>query len=105
MSGHVRVVARVSGLVQGVGYRWFVRELARSADLAGSATNLPDGSVEVVLEGPEAAVRDVVAALSGPAAPGTVREVDARDGVVQARTGLHDGVTNATSPGHGGSAV
>ena len=41
----------VSGHVQGVGYRWFVRGLAPAAGLAGSARNLPDGRVEVVLEG------------------------------------------------------
>ena len=47
-----RVVAVVSGHVQGVGYRYFVREIASAAGLAGSARNLPDGRVEVVAEGP-----------------------------------------------------
>lgn len=88
MSADVRVVARVSGLVQGVGYRWFVRGLATGAGLAGSATNLPGGDVEVVLEGPEDDVGRVVAALSGPAAPGTVRSVDVRDDVVQGVRGF-----------------
>ncbi|MGY1769827.1 acylphosphatase [Blastococcus sp. SYSU D00813] len=88
MSADVRVVARVSGLVQGVGYRWFVRGLARDAGLAGSATNLPDGSVEVVLEGPVDVVRGVVDALGGPSAPGTVRRVDVRDDVVQGVRGF-----------------
>jgi acylphosphatase len=71
----LRVVAVVSGHVQGVGYRWFVRERARSAGLSGSARNLPDGRVEVVLEGAEDDVRAVLAALDGPAAPGTVTGV------------------------------
>jgi acylphosphatase len=84
----VRVVAVVSGLVQGVGYRWFVRGLATAAGLAGSASNLPDGRVEVVLEGPGDDVRAVLAALSGPAAPGGVSAVDARDGVVQGLRGF-----------------
>jgi acylphosphatase len=44
-----RVVAVVSGHVQGVGYRYFVRGLALDAGLAGSARNLLDGRVEVVL--------------------------------------------------------
>jgi acylphosphatase len=43
----------VSGLVQGVGFRWFVARHARSLGLAGYARNLPDGRVEVVVSGPE----------------------------------------------------
>ncbi len=69
----------MSGRVQGVGYRWFVRGLAREAGLAGHARNVPDGRVEVVLEGDDDAVADVLASLDGPGAPGTVTAVDARD--------------------------
>ncbi len=74
-----RVVALVSGHVQGVGYRWFVRGLAEAAGLAGRARNLGDGRVEVVLEGDDGAVADVLAALDGPRAPGAVTAVDSRD--------------------------
>lgn len=81
-----RVVALVSGSVQGVGYRWFVRGRASAAGLAGSATNLPDGRVEVVLEGPGAAVAAVLADLSGPQAPGVVTGIAARDVPVEGGT-------------------
>ncbi len=37
----------VRGRVQGVGFRWFVREFAVRAGLTGYARNLPDGTVEV----------------------------------------------------------
>src|SRR5206468_1399030 len=70
--GAVRVVAVVSGQVQGVGYRYYVRERATAAGLSGRALNLPDGRVEVLLLGPRAAVDAVAAALDGPDAPGTV---------------------------------
>ena len=44
----------VSGMVQGVGFRWFVARHARSLGLGGYARNLPDGRVEVVASGAEA---------------------------------------------------
>ncbi len=77
----IRRVALVSGDVQGVGYRWFVRGLATAAGLAGSARNLADGRVEVVVEGCEDAVSELVAALDGPDAPGMVQRVEVRDDV------------------------
>ena len=83
-----RVVAHVSGHVQGVGYRWFVRGLATDAGLTGSARNLADGRVEVVLEGPDDVVARVLAALDGPQAPGTVTGVDFRDAPGQVSRGF-----------------
>ena len=84
----IRRVALVSGQVQGVGYRWFVRGLATSAGLAGSARNLPDGRVEVVVEGPDDAVSALVGALEGPDAPGNVERVEVRDDAVQGVLGF-----------------
>jgi acylphosphatase len=83
-----RVVAVVSGHVQGVGYRYFVRGLAVDRGLTGSARNLPDGRVEVVLEGSDDDVRAVVAALSGRGAPGTVTSVHTRNEAAQGSRGF-----------------
>lgn len=46
----------VSGMVQGVGFRWFVARHARGLELGGYARNLPDGRVEVVATGEETAL-------------------------------------------------
>lgn len=46
----------VSGRVQGVGFRWFTRETATQLGLRGTVRNASDGTVEVVVEGPEAAI-------------------------------------------------
>ncbi|MEN3029035.1 MAG: acylphosphatase [Aquificaceae bacterium] len=46
----------VSGIVQGVGYRAFTKRLGRSYGLSGWVRNLPDGRVEVFVQGD----RDVV---------------------------------------------
>jgi len=57
----------VRGRVQGVGFRWFVWREAERLGLGGWAHNLPDGSVEVVAHGPDAALEDLDRALArGP---------------------------------------
>lgn len=52
----IRRHAIVTGMVQGVGYRWSAREEARRLGLAGWARNRSDGSVEVEVEGEAASV-------------------------------------------------
>jgi len=42
--------------VQGVGFRWFVWREAEKLGLGGFARNLRDGTVEVVSQGPDAAL-------------------------------------------------
>jgi acylphosphatase len=53
-----RVIVR--GRVQGVGFRWFVREHARTLRLAGWVKNLPDGMVELEVEGPAERVAELM---------------------------------------------
>jgi acylphosphatase len=58
----------VAGHVQGVGFRWFVARHARSLGLAGYASNLHDGRVEVVATGDETGLARLEELLrSGPA--------------------------------------
>lgn len=51
MEDLVRARIKVTGIVQGVGFRYFVRSAAAGLDLGGYVRNRPDGSVEVVAEG------------------------------------------------------
>lgn len=48
--------ALVFGVVQGVGFRYFTAKKAASLGVRGRATNLSDGSVEVIMQGEESAV-------------------------------------------------
>jgi acylphosphatase len=53
----------ISGRVQGVGFRFFVEARATAEGVHGWVRNLPDGRVETLLEGDEASVERVQAAL------------------------------------------
>jgi acylphosphatase len=69
-----RLRAVVHGLVQGVGYRWFVQRLASRLELSGWVANRPDGSVEVVAEGDDDDLAHLLAALrEGPTAAAVTR--------------------------------
>ena len=70
MAAGRRVIRRfvVSGRVQGVGFRWFVHRHAARMRLSGWAQNLPDGRVEVVASGADAALAELESLLRrGPA--------------------------------------
>lgn len=45
------------GNVQGVGFRWSVRHVAKGFDVTGWVQNLPDGRVELQVNGEESEVR------------------------------------------------
>jgi acylphosphatase len=52
----------IRGRVQGVGYRYFVEQAARSRDLEGWVRNRRDGSVEAVFAGRAEAVTAIIGA-------------------------------------------
>ena len=79
----VRLTAFVKGRVQGVGFRWWTRARALELGLTGSATNLDDGRVQVVAEGPEEQVRALLDLLRGDGTPGRVDFVAERWGAVR----------------------
>lgn len=82
----VRLTVWVSGRVQGVGFRWWTRARALELGLVGSARNLPDGRVAVVVEGARHQCERLLEALRSGATPGRVDEIveqwgDARGGL------------------------
>jgi len=69
----------VRGHVQGVFFRDSTRRLAERRDVRGWATNLPDGSVEVMLEGRPADVDAVTDYCRRGPRGAVVEEVDVRE--------------------------
>lgn len=94
----IRLVAVVRGYVQGVGFRWFVEREAVRLGLDGWVVNRADGSVEVVAEGPESSLGQLVLQLwEGPSGSSVsdveVRHEPARGNIAgfTIRSGAHGG--------------
>lgn len=62
--GTVRVKVRVTGIIQGVGFRPFIYRIAVKNGLKGYVRNMGDAGVEVLLEGAEKAVKDFLKDLT-----------------------------------------
>ena len=58
-----RVQARVSGRVQGVGFRYYADHVAEQLGVVGTVRNTADGGIEAVAEGEEATLHEFLAAL------------------------------------------
>lgn len=79
---------RVTGRVQGVGFRWWTRSLATELGLTGAVRNLADGSVAVHARGSDAQLAALRARLAdGP--PGA--RVTAVESVPFSSDGVHEG--------------
>ena len=77
IAADARLTALVYGSVQGVGYRYFARAQARALGLRGYVRNQPSGAVEVVAEGPRAALEHLLATLRRGPATAAVSRVEA----------------------------
>lgn len=88
----VRLTAWVSGRVQGVGFRWWVRSNALELGLIGFAENLADGRVKIVAEGDEMSCQELL---------GRVEDDDGR-GTLSVRPGRVTGVAHRWAAATGG---
>ncbi|MFZ4793833.1 MAG: acylphosphatase [Blastocatellia bacterium] len=69
----------ITGMVQGVGYRFFAMRVAARHQVRGTVRNLPDGRVEVVAEGDRDAMNEFKnELLTGPTGA-TVTDIDEAD--------------------------
>jgi len=59
----MRRTCHFSGHVQGVGFRYTVSNLALQYNVQGYVKNLPDGRVELVMEGPDSDQQELLEAV------------------------------------------
>jgi len=85
----VRINVVVAGLVQGVGYRYFVLDNAQELGLDGWVTNLHDGRVEAEIEGEEEIVAELITRMrKGPRLARVMEIVESPQQVVAGTPGF-----------------
>lgn len=75
---HVRFIGRV----QGVGFRASAAHAAKRLGLKGTVKNLPDGSVELIAQGPEDNLETLIKELDQNIFPGHIHHVEKKFGPV-----------------------
>ncbi len=66
------------GHVQGVGFRWTVKNIARGFDVTGWVKNLPDGRVELFVAGEPAEVESFLGEIAESELKGLIKKTEAR---------------------------
>ena len=71
------VTMKVTGLVQGVGFRWTTQMIAQDLGITGTVKNNPDGSVSIVAQGEELPLEHFIKKIkASPSVAGHVDHVD-----------------------------
>lgn len=71
------VTMKVTGLVQGVGFRWTTQMIAQELGITGTVKNNPDGSVSIVAQGEEFPLEHFIKKIkASPSVAGHVDHVD-----------------------------
>lgn len=66
-----------TGRVQGVGFRFSVKQLAKGFDVTGWIQNLPDGRVELQMMGEQEEVEEFIQEIQDSHLGGFIRETEA----------------------------
>jgi acylphosphatase len=75
----------IAGMVQGVGFRYFVQGVARELQLAGYVRNLRDGRVEVYAIGEDEALTTLRRELERGPGGASVSEVAEEEAAIESR--------------------
>jgi acylphosphatase len=70
---------KISGVVQGVGFRFFTRRLANKMGIKGYVRNMPDGTVEIEAEGSDDQIESFLKELYKGPPSSKVSEIDTEE--------------------------
>ncbi len=73
-----RVLVQYSGRVQGVGFRYTVKQVAAGYEVTGTVRNLPDGRVELNAEGAQEELEAFRQGIRDAGLDAFIRQEDAR---------------------------
>ncbi|MCQ4152995.1 MAG: acylphosphatase [Archaeoglobales archaeon] len=73
----------VSGIVQGVGFRYFTTRVARELGIKGFVKNLPDGRVYIYAVGEEESLEKFISTVRQGPPLAVVRDVEVRNAEVR----------------------
>ena len=74
-----RLEIYVSGVVQGVGFRYFTRKVAKELGLKGYVMNLPDGRVYITVEGDSGRLEKFLSAIKEGPPMAIVKSIEVRE--------------------------
>jgi acylphosphatase len=78
-----------TGRVQGVGFRYSVKQISAGYEVAGTVRNLADGRVELVVQGEEGEMEAMLEGVLKSHLKGFIREIEGHDVAVDpARRGF-----------------
>ncbi len=69
----------VHGRVQGVGFRYFVRDVGMRMGLTGNVRNLPDSTVEITVEGNPEQIAEFISEIERGPSLARVRRVETHE--------------------------
>ena len=71
-----QVDLKIYGMVQGIGYRYMSQKEAKKRGFTGYVTNMDDGNVEIIVQGPEEDLKDFVRWCYNGVGPAMVQKID-----------------------------
>ncbi len=86
MAAHAKQIT-VHGRVQGVGFRYFVRNVGNRLGLEGNVRNCPDSTVEILVEGNEKKIAEFIKQVEKGPSLARVQRVEVVDIPVQGTFG------------------